>query len=121
MTYDEQTEIIKETFKEVMRIRETKGREYAQDEDTLADFKEVAAEAGVSPMQCWLTYERKHARAIGAYVRGGAVLSEPIEGRIYDTIVYHLLLLGLIEDARRAVGETGDSRGRVVDRQEVTA
>lgn len=98
MKYEEQTKIDEQIFERVREIRTTKGREYATDEDTLADFKEVAAESGVSPLQCWAVYVKKHQRAIDTFIREGAVKSEAIEDRILDVIVYHLLLLGLVED-----------------------
>jgi hypothetical protein len=93
-------QIIARAMKEIVKLRETKGREYASDRDTLADFKEVAAEAGITPLQCWLVYERKHSRAVGTFVREGQVKSESLESRVHDIIVYHLLLLGLVEDAQ---------------------
>lgn len=99
MHYDEMTELIESEFARIREIRETKGKEYAGEEDTLADFKEVAREAGVNELQVWLTYVKKHQRAIDTFVREGAVKSEAIEGRIRDVIVYHLLLLGLLKDS----------------------
>jgi hypothetical protein len=99
MTYEDFLELQEKTFEKVRALRETKGREYAHDADTLADFKEVAEAAGVTPLQCWLVYVEKHQRAIATAVReGGRVKSESLEDRITDVIVYHLLLLGLIQD-----------------------
>ncbi len=100
MHYNRMSEIVEAEFDRIRGIRESKGREYAQDEDTLADFKEVAAESGVTWFQCWNVYVKKHVRAVDTFIREGAVKSESIEGRIRDVIVYHLLLLGLIEDAK---------------------
>lgn len=108
MDYGTMTQLIEAEFEHIREIRATKGREYAGEEDTLADFFEVAEEAGTTPLQVWLTYVRKHDRAIGAYIREGSVKSEAIEGRIRDVIVYHLLLLGLIKDvATRALEADG--------------
>lgn len=98
MTYEEQAKIEERVFALVRELRETKGKEYAPEDDTFADFKEVAAESGVAPLQCWAVYVKKHQRAIDAYIREGTVKSEAIEGRIIDVIVYHMMLLGLIED-----------------------
>lgn len=98
MNYQRMEEIIEKVYGDIKKLRETKGREYAQDEDTLADFKEVAVEAGITPLQCWATYVKKHQRAIDTFVREGGVKSESIESRVIDVIVYHFLLLGLIED-----------------------
>lgn len=98
MNHETMTRIDMIIAKKVMDIRDTKGKEYATEEDTLADFKEVAAEAGITPLQCWATYVKKHQRAIDTYIREGSVKSEAIEGRILDVIVYHHLLLGLIAE-----------------------
>lgn len=103
MNYERMGEIQEDLFGRIREIRSTKGREYASEEDTLADFKEVAVEAGVTPYQVWATYVKKHERAIDTFIREGAVKSESIEGRILDVIVYHLLLLGLIEDEHATV------------------
>jgi nucleotide-binding universal stress UspA family protein len=104
MQFDVMTQLIESEFDNIRNVRETKGREYAGEEDTLADFKEVAAEAGITPLQCWLTYVKKHQRAVDTFIREGSVKSEAIEDRIRDIVVYHLLLLGLIEDMKHEVG-----------------
>lgn len=98
MTYEEMTELIENEFALIRELRETKGREYAGLEDTLADFKEVAVESGTSPLQVWLTYVKKHERARDTFIREGQVKSESIRSRIRDIAVYHLLLIGLVED-----------------------
>lgn len=98
MDFERMKHLQEDVFDQIRKIRETKGREYATDEDTLSDFKEVAVEAGVTPLQVWATYVKKHERAIDTFIREGAVKSESIEGRILDVIVYHFLLYGLIED-----------------------
>jgi hypothetical protein len=109
MKYERMAEITDSLIAQERGIRETKGREYADDTDTLADFKEVAAEAGITPLQCWLVYERKHSRAIGSAIRrGGATLSESLADRILDVRVYHALLLGLAEDEAQRVQQLTD-------------
>lgn len=107
MKFERMQEIEEDLFEKIRDIRRTKGREYATDEDTLADFKEVAEEVGITPLQCWATYVKKHLRAVDSFVREESVKSESIEGRILDVIVYHLLLLGLIEDLQRNPGPLG--------------
>lgn len=101
MKFEEQQKIDEDVFNRVRSIRETKGKEYATEEDTLADFKEVAAETGVSPLQVWNVYVKKHVRAIDTFIREGNVKSEAIYDRVLDVIVYHHLLLGLIEDLEK--------------------
>jgi hypothetical protein len=100
-------EIQDDLFEKIREVRQTKGREYATDEDTLADFKEVAEEVGNTPFQVWATYVKKHERAIDTFIREGFTKSESIEGRIIDVIVYHILLLGLIEDVPPVRGPIG--------------
>jgi hypothetical protein len=106
VTFEELQKIEDQVWAHMRDIRETKGREYAHDEDTLADFKEVAAEAGITPLQCWLTYVQKHQRAIGTFVREGGVKSESLYDRCVDVIVYHVLLLGLVEDLEKETSKT---------------
>lgn len=98
MNYRRMEEISEALFDRYRELRETKGREYAGEEDTLADFKEVAAEVGVTPLQCWAIYVKKHERARDTFIREGGVKSESIDSRIDDIVTYHALLLGLVED-----------------------
>lgn len=114
MKFERMTEIEDALFARIREIRETKGKEYATVEDTLADFKEVAAEVGISPLQVWSTYVKKHLRAIDTFVREGSVKSESINDRILDVIVYHILLLGLLEDLHSDRPPNGSELARQV-------
>lgn len=103
MTFAQLKVIQDRVIAQIEKIRETKGREYATDQDTLADFKEVAARRGITPLQCWGTYVDKHLRAIDTAVREeGRIKSESLESRVVDVIVYHILLLGLVVDLTHA-------------------
>jgi len=105
MTFDEMTALVEAEFDWVRNVRETKGKEYAGENDTLADFKEAAEQLDVSPLVVWSVYVKKHERAIDSFVREGSAKSEAIEDRVRDVIVYHLLLLGLLRDAGEATEE----------------
>lgn len=98
MKFSRMTEIQEALFQRIRDVRASKGMEYATEEDTLADFKEVAAELGVGPLTVWGVYVKKHLRAIDSFIREGQVRSESIEDRIMDVVTYHILLLGLVED-----------------------
>lgn len=89
-------------------INDAKGRDYAGDDDALANFKSAAEQLGVEPEQVWAVYAHKHWSAVMAYCKNGRVESEPIEGRIHDLILYGFLLLGLVEgrEAASAVSPT---------------
>ena len=89
-------QLINLTFDNIRELNRTKGREYASDVDALANFKRRADELDLSPFQVWGIFFGKHSDAIYAYLRAGKTLSEPIEGRIDDAILYLLLLKGLI-------------------------
>lgn len=86
-------------YKQIASINDVKGHDYAGDEDALANFKEAARQLGVSPYVIWYVYFHKHWSAIQTFLKEGDVASEPIEGRIYDAILYLFLLLGLIQDS----------------------
>lgn len=86
---------------DIFKINDTKGADYAGDEDALGNFKDAAAMLGITPEQVWAVYTHKHVSAIMSFCQKGQVESEPIEGRIHDVMVYCVLLLGLIEDRKR--------------------
>jgi len=91
----------------LQKITATKGAEYSNDEDQLANFKRLAAELGLPDIKVCLVYLTKHLDAIKSYAKRGEVMSEPIEGRIDDAILYLILLKGLIRD--RIKNEAGSS------------
>lgn len=97
-------DLINDQFHELMRISATKGREYARDAtDRLANFKRLAKELNLEPEQVLWVYWTKHKDAIIWFINNlnteyNVPLSEPIEGRIDDAILYLLLLKGLLKD-----------------------
>jgi hypothetical protein len=82
----------------VIGLNQTKGHDYAGDEDALDNFKRNALSLGLTPEQVWAVYAAKHWDAIMTYVREGAVQSEPVEGRLLDVILYCHLMLGLVRE-----------------------
>lgn len=92
--------LMQNEFTSLKQTNETKGHDYADDDDALSNFKEEAIEIGITPEQVWHIFANKHWRAIGTYCREGDVASEPIEGRIHDLILYGFLLLGLVTEKR---------------------
>lgn len=91
-----------QTVERLRHLNATKGVEYSGHEDVLSDFKEVAEQMGITPRQALMVYATKHWRAINSYVREGKVLSEAIEGRIDDLILYSVLLQALIAEEKGA-------------------
>lgn len=87
-------------YAKIAEINDKKGKDYAGDDDAMANFKQAALQLGVTPYVIWAVYAHKHWSAVMSFCKEGQVESEPIEGRIHDCILYLFLLLGLIEDAK---------------------
>jgi hypothetical protein len=87
-------------YNQIAEINHKKGKDYAGDQDALANFKVIGKDLGLDPLKVWGVYASKHWSAVMAYVREGKVESEPIEGRLHDVILYCFLLLGLIEERK---------------------
>ena len=86
-----------QVLSQVVNMKNTKGKEYANSEiDRLANFYDIAKETGASPLVVWSVYFKKHLRAIDFFVKNGNVRSESIEGRFVDAITYLLLGYGLV-------------------------
>ena len=94
-------EMLKKMIKEEMEVLTGKGEEYTVgDEDALANFKGVAADAGVTPLQAWYIFFNKHIRSIANYIKTGKSASnESIQGRILDARNYLALGRALIEES----------------------
>jgi hypothetical protein len=65
--------------------------------DVLNNFKVVAREVGLTPIQVWYVYFRKHVASISQFAKNPDLLqSEPIRGRICDAMNYLELLNALV-------------------------
>jgi hypothetical protein len=84
--------LIDDTTERLQRLTATKGAEYANSDNQLANFKRLGERLGLKPEAVILVYLTKHLDAIDSYVRTGQVHSEPIEERIDDAILYLILL-----------------------------
>lgn len=114
---DQLRQIINNTLTQINKLNDTKGREYAGDDDALANFHNRAEQMGITPMQVWGIFYGKHSDAIYAYIRNGKVLSEPIEGRIDDAILYLILLKGLVlEHEHPLIVVKGDTEKEAYDK-----
>lgn len=83
----------------------TKGKEYANNEDQLKNFKCSGEELGIAPEVILSVFLKKHMDSIFSYIKNKQVYSEPIEDRIADARVYLSLLLGLIVDMEENDGK----------------
>jgi hypothetical protein len=79
----------------------TKGNEYAGEDDALRNFKEAAADLGLSPLQVCAVHLHKQYCAIMSYARLGHNLStESLRSRVGDLRLYAALFLALAEEAQ---------------------
>jgi hypothetical protein len=105
MTNNDFYEMLKKMVEEEEKTMVSKGREYTVgSDDKLANFKDVAKNTGLTPMQVWAVYFLKHIASICNYVKDGREASnEPIQGRIMDARNYLALLRGLIEEYKERI------------------
>jgi len=102
MTFEEFDKSYDSLIEETIKMRDTKGKEYAHEGDRFANFKRHGEAIGLDPIMVLYVYASKHWDAITSYVKGNRTgLSEPIRGRIVDLITYAGLLNGMIEENTR--------------------
>ena len=109
MRKDEFRALVRSTFEEIEALTATKGEEYAASADQLANFRRSAMEAGLTMDQVWLVFFNKHIDAIKSYSKTGRVMSEPIEGRIDDAILYLILFKAIIQERTGIQTQIGSS------------
>src|SRR5665647_1765164 len=100
MTHEEFNNYQIKLIDKVVGMGATKGKEYSNSESRFANFDRLAYELGLTNIQVAWVYTKKHLDGIASYCRTKKVLSEPIEGRIVDAIVYLTLIAGMIEEER---------------------
>ena len=109
MTNEEFKEHVKSFFDFIEGIGQTKGKEYSGAidgrDDRLANFKRLSSKLGVSPESVCLIYGTKHLDSIDTFVKTiektgkvPAQLSEPIEGRFHDAVLYLILLSAIVKE-----------------------
>src|SRR5665811_11669 len=100
MTHEQFDDFQNTLLRKVVGMRDTKGKEYSNSESRFGNFNRIAAELGLTNIQVAWVYTKKHLDGIASYCRTEKILSEPIEGRIVDAIVYLTLIAGMIEEER---------------------
>lgn len=100
MTFQDFDTYSTELLAKVTNMRNTKGKEYAGDNDRFDNFNRLAVKCGkLDRKLVWLVYFTKHIDAIESYISNGREFStESIEGRIVDAITYLTLLAGMIKE-----------------------
>lgn len=94
--------LLRATFDTLLTLTRTKGAEYAHDADQLANFRRLSDRLGLPAEAVLMVYLTKHLDSVESYIREPrSGLSEPIESRIDDAILYLCLLKALIHDSSR--------------------
>lgn len=102
MTFEEFDKYSAELLADVVKMRNTKGREYAGPKDRFDNFNRLAARTNMPRNRVWQVYFTKHMDAIESYIQAGREFSdEGIRGRIVDAITYLTLLAGMIEEDQK--------------------
>ena len=98
MTHEERIDLVRAIVeKRLIPVLNAKGPDYAgKDEEVNRNFFQVANRLGVDQYRVWGVYFFKHVMAIETWLRSGALLSEPLEGRIVDAINYLLILWSML-------------------------
>jgi hypothetical protein len=77
----------------------SKGEDYTRsDPDRLANFKRLAKDLNIRPIQVWAIYSGKHWDALMAFAKTGKVESEDIRTRFIDLQNYLYLGQALLEE-----------------------
>lgn len=99
MTFEEFDTFQLELIKEVLHMKDTKGKEYANSEDRFANFRRLSAELGITDYQIGWVYCKKHLDSIAQFLRTGQTHStETIRSRFVDAITYMCLIAGMVQE-----------------------
>lgn len=102
MLWEEQRYLFEKMVDSERELLLNKGREYAGDTDSLANFKDCDS-IGLDPQKKLWVYLSKHLSSISSFIKNGQEFSnEPIEGRIADARNYLALLYMLIQEQKTA-------------------
>ncbi len=118
MTNAEVEVLIKDTFDRILHLHEVKAAEYSEDSDALSNFRRNGEDMGMPMEVVWRVYAGKHWDALSQYIRDISngtrrVLSEPIESRIDDLIVYLCLFKAMLRERSYRTESSGASSEKI--------
>lgn len=99
MNFPEFDKFQRDLLAEVVKMRDTKGKEYANDSDRFANFRRLAASLDLKDYQVAWIYCVKHLDSLASFMKNGETFSnETIRGRFVDAITYLTLIAGMIDE-----------------------
>ena len=103
-------EIQEDTFKDIRLLTVTKGDEYSNSADQLANFKRAAERLGLTKYQILNVYLHKHLDAIDHFCATGELLSDSMASRVNDAILFLILFKAMVLEDPLAVSESFSGR-----------
>ena|ERR1700676_4299803 len=99
MTFEEFDKYQAELLEQVVNMRNTKGKEYANSISRFANFDRLSGRLGITNIAVACVYMTKHLDSIESYIKNNQTYStESIHGRIVDAITYLTLISGMIKE-----------------------
>lgn len=100
MTFKEFDSFQQEIFRLSAKMRDEKGKEYANAQDRFANFRRIESRLGIEDYLTGWVYLTKHLDSIEHYLKNKCQsdLTEPILGRFVDAITYLTLIAGMVEE-----------------------
>ena len=99
MTQKHMNELMEVMMVDINKMRNEGQKEYAHNPDEIfANFNRISDLLDENRQKVLMTYMLKHIDGISAYVKGHKSQREDVRGRITDSIVYLMLLRGMIEE-----------------------
>lgn len=91
--------LMERLFRQLNETREAGQKEYAHDENNaFGNFERLQSDLSIDRKQVLWVYLKKHLDGILSFIRGHTSQREDVRGRILDSIVYLILLYGMVED-----------------------
>ena len=104
MNRDEFDALVAATVQRTADILVSKGAEYANDTDRLANFKRNAEKNGQTVLECWQIYWGKHVDSISSYMR-----------RVKDRAVFLALQEVINDDQAARIENSGEMRQEAIN------
>lgn len=101
---------IDEFLQRCIDIFSSKGLDYGEDDDRLAEFRETARENETTPEKVLYIYVSKHLRSIRKHCNGRSLKGEPVEEKILDVACYMMLLYKMARERSSQETEFRDPR-----------
>jgi hypothetical protein len=100
MTHKESEIIFDEIYETIKQMRGGKGYAYAFNEDTFYNIREGARRRGISEFEYLRALQVKHEISIDIAIKRNPEmpeeLTESIEGRVYDELIYWFMFLTIL-------------------------